>query len=107
VSLYLLKSWNFAHSHRGEPNVSLVKVRDKYQVTLPAAVRRKAGIAVGDLLEAQVKDEKITLTPKRVVDRELALAMEDVKKGRVYGPFRSSKDAVRSLRGRRQRSTAS
>lgn len=85
----------------------LVKVRDKYQVTLPATVRRKAGIAIGDLLEAQVKDARITLTPKRVVDRELALALEDVKKGRVYGPFRSAREAVRSLRRRRKRSIAS
>ncbi len=81
----------------------LVKVRDKYQVTLPATVRRKVGIAIGDLLEAQVKDAKITLTPKRVVDRELALALEDVKKGRVYGPFRSARETVRSLRSRRKR----
>ncbi len=81
----------------------LIKVRDKYQVTLPATVRRKVGIAIGDLLEAQVKDAKITLTPKRVVDRELALALEDVKKGRVYGPFRSARETVRSLRSRRKR----
>ncbi len=87
--------------------MSLVKVREKYQVTLPAAVRRKAGIAVGDLLEAQVKDTKITLTPKRIVDREIALALEDVRKGRVHGPFRSAREAVRSLRSRRKRSTAS
>ncbi len=85
----------------------LVKVRDKYQVTLPATIRRKAGIAVGDLLEAQVKDAKITLTPKRVVDRELTLALEDVKRGRVYGSFRSAREAVRSLRSRRKRSVAS
>jgi len=87
--------------------MSLIKVREKYQVTLPATVRRKAGIAVGDLLEAQVKDMKITLTPKRIVDRELALALEDVKRGRVYGPFRSAREAVRSLRSRRKRSAAS
>jgi len=87
--------------------VSLVKVRDKYQVTLPATVRRKAGIAVGDLLEAEVKNAKITLTPKRIVDRELALALEDIKKGRVYGPFRSAREAVASLRSRRKRSAAS
>ncbi len=87
--------------------MSLVKVREKYQVTLPSTVRRKAGIAVGDLLEAQVTGTKITLIPKRIVDRELALALEDVKKGRVYGPFRSAREAVRSLRGHRKRSAAS
>ncbi len=87
--------------------MSLVRVREKYQVTLPAAVRRKAGVAVGDLLDAQVKNTKITLTLKRIVDRELALALEDVRKGRVYGPFRSAKEAVRALRRRRKPAAAS
>jgi AbrB family looped-hinge helix DNA binding protein len=87
--------------------VPLVKVREKYQVTLPASVRRKAGVAVGDLLDAQVKDTRITLTPKRIVDRDLALALEDVRKGRVYGPFRSAKEAVRALRRRRKHAAAS
>ncbi len=76
-------------------------------MTLPATGRRKVGITVGDLLEAQVKGKQITLTPKRIVDRELALALEDVKRGCVYGPFRSAREAVRSLRGRRKRPAAS
>ena len=77
--------------------VTLVKVKEKYQVTLPASVRRKAGLAVGDLLEAKVQGKKITLTPKSIVDREIALALEDVKKGRVYGPFSTAKETIRSL----------
>jgi len=82
--------------------VPLVKVKEKYQVTLPAALRRKAGLAVGDLLEAQVQGRKITLTPKAVVDRafvekRLAEGLDDLKKGRVYGPFSSAREAVRSL----------
>jgi len=77
--------------------VPLVKVKEKYQVTLPASVRKKAGLAVGDLLEASLDGKRITLTPKSVVDREIALALEDVKKGRVYGPFSSAKEAIRSL----------
>ena len=85
----------------------LVKVKEKYQVTLPASVRQKAGVAVGDLLEAKVHRKKITLTPKRVIDRELALALEDIKKGRVYGPFRSVKEMLRSLHGGRKAKTAS
>ena len=82
----------------------LVKVKEKYQVTLPASVRQKAGLAVGDLLEATVQGKKITLTPKSVVNRELALAREDVRKGRVYGPFRSAKDIIRSLHQEAKRS---
>jgi AbrB family looped-hinge helix DNA binding protein len=77
--------------------VPLVKVKEKYQVTLPASVRRKAGLAVGDLLEADIEGKRITLTPKSVVDREIALALEDVKKSRVYGPFTSAEEAIRSL----------
>jgi AbrB family looped-hinge helix DNA binding protein len=83
--------------------VPLVKVKEKYQVTLPASVRRKAGLTVGDLLEASVQGKKITLTPKSVVDRELALALEDVKKGRVYGPFSSAKELIRSLHRKAKR----
>jgi len=52
---------------------------------------------VGDLLEANVEGKKITLTPKSVVDRELALALEDIRKGRVYGPFSSAKEVILSL----------
>jgi len=77
--------------------VPLVRVKERYQVTLPASVRRKAGLAVGDLLEANVEGKKITLTPKSVVDRELALALEDIRKGRVYGPFSSAKEVILSL----------
>jgi len=84
--------------------VPLVKVKEKYQVTLPAAVRRKAGLNVGDLLEASVEGEKITLTPKSVVDRELALALEDMKKGRVYGPYRSVEEVISSLHRETKRS---
>jgi len=80
--------------------MSLVKVKEKYQVTLPPSLRAKAGLAVGDLLEATVKGKTITLVPKRQVDRELALALEDVKRGRVTGPFRTAKALTRSLRRR-------
>ena len=86
----------------GGTTVPLVKVKEKYQVTLPSAVRQKAGVAVGDLLEARVQGKKITLTPKVAVDRaliekRLAEGLEDLKKGRVYGPFSSAKEAIRSL----------
>ena len=76
----------------------LVKVKAKYQVTLPVAVRKKAGLAVGDLLEAEVKGKKITLTPKSIIDREIALGLEDFQRGRFIGPFQTAKAAVRALR---------
>ena len=76
----------------------LVKVKGKYQVTLPASVRKKAGVAVGDLLEAQVRGKTITLTPKMAIDRDIDLALEDFKRGRVIGPFRTAKAAILAIR---------
>ena len=79
--------------------MALIKVKTKYQVTLPIAIRDKAGVSVGDLLEATVEGNKITLSPKTAIDRELALSLADMKAGRVHGPFRSADAMLRSLHG--------
>ena len=75
----------------------VVKVKAKYQVTLPTSVRHRVGLKVGDLLEAKVERGKITLTPKVVIAPGIAEGLEDIKKGRVYGPFTSAEDLLRSL----------
>ena len=78
--------------------MALVKVKTKYQVTLPTAVREKAGVAVGDLLEARAEGKKITLTPKNLIDWQIAESMEDYRKGRSYGPFDTAEEMIASLR---------
>jgi AbrB family looped-hinge helix DNA binding protein len=78
--------------------MTLVTVKPKYQVTIPTSIRKQAGLGVGDLLEAKVDRGKITLIPKGLIDRELALALEDVRKGRTHGPFDSVDALMRSLR---------
>lgn len=75
----------------------IVTVKSKFQVVIPAKVRRQAGIKVGDLLEAKVERGKVTLTPKSLVDRGIAESLEDFKKGRSYGPFASAGEMVASL----------
>lgn len=80
----------------------LVKVKEKYQVTLPAQVRERIGVAVGDLLEAAVEGKKITLTPTALVDEDLhasllASLVEAKRKG-TLGPFRSARAALRALK---------
>ncbi len=52
--------------------MSLVSVKNKFQVVIPLKVREKIGIQVGDLLEARVERGKITFTPKSVLDRAVA-----------------------------------
>jgi AbrB family looped-hinge helix DNA binding protein len=77
--------------------MSLVKVKTKGQVTIPTALRERIGLAVGDLLEASVEGNKITLTPKTLIDRRLAEGLEDVKRGRVKGPFKTADELIASL----------
>jgi bifunctional DNA-binding transcriptional regulator/antitoxin component of YhaV-PrlF toxin-antitoxin module len=80
--------------------VAVVKVKSHYQVTLPPQIRAKARVAVGDLFEAKVEGRTITLIPKRMIDRELVLALNEVKRGRVKGPFPTAQATVRALRRR-------
>ncbi|MGH9857561.1 MAG: AbrB/MazE/SpoVT family DNA-binding domain-containing protein [Acidobacteriota bacterium] len=78
--------------------MAVVKIKERFQVTLPAALREQAGLEVGDLLEAKVEGKKITLTPKTLLDRELVQALKEIEQGKTFGPFSSAKDLIRSLR---------
>lgn len=80
--------------------MAVVRVKSHYQVTLPPKIRAKARVAVGDLFEAKVEGRTNTLVPKRMIDRELALALNEVKRGRVKGPFSTAQATVRALRRR-------
>lgn len=93
---------------------TLVKVQQKGQVTIPTRLRHQAGISEGDLLEAICRRGKIILTPKLVIDRSkfptaddeytpeqrraidarLAQSTEDIKKGRLYGPFETHEEMI-------------
>ena len=53
---------------------------------------------MGDLREAKVERGKITLTPKGLIDRELALPLEDACKGRTHGAFDLVDALMRPLR---------
>jgi AbrB family looped-hinge helix DNA binding protein len=52
--------------------LSLVRVKEKFQVTIPTELREALHLAVDDLLEATIENDTIVLTPKVVVDRRQA-----------------------------------
>lgn len=83
--------------------MSIVTVKNKYQVVIPQRVREQIGVSVGDILEAKVERGKITFTPKSVVDRAIAEGLEDVRKGRIRGPFNTVDEMIDSLKGRKRR----
>src|SRR5262249_52416175 len=58
--------------HQGVLTLPLVKVKEKFQITLPAELREVLHLAVGDFLEATIQDNVIVLKPKVVIDREEA-----------------------------------
>ncbi len=45
----------------------LVRVKEKHQVTIPAEVRKKLNLKVGDYLEVETRGDVILLRPKAVV----------------------------------------
>lgn len=78
--------------------MSLVKVKPKFQVTIPPAVRQELGLEVGDLLEARVQAQRLVLTPKAVVDKRLKESLDEARQGKLIGPFRTAKAVVRVLK---------
>lgn len=47
----------------------VVKVRAKYQVTIPEKVRRQVGLEVGDYVEVEAQGSKIVIKPKKLPNK--------------------------------------
>lgn len=81
------------------------QVRPKSQITLPHKIMVAMGLKEGDILEVSAKENKITLTPKAVIDevilspreeKELDEALQQVKEGKVK-IFDSMDELIRDL----------
>ncbi len=80
-----------------------MRIKEKFQVTLPVELRTRSGLAVGDFLEVSMEQGGvITLTPKSLVDRHIAEGLADLEAGRVHGPYESADEAIAAL-GKRTR----
>jgi AbrB family looped-hinge helix DNA binding protein len=77
--------------------MQIVRVKDKYQVTIPTSVRQKAGIEVGDVLEARAERGEIVLAPKSIISRRLLDAIREVERGEALGPFKTAGEFFSSL----------
>jgi AbrB family looped-hinge helix DNA binding protein len=86
-----------------------IKVRKKYQITLPTAIREAAGVYEGDFLTAVVREDgTIVLRPAKLVDADEAFfytpewqaaereADEDLVSGR-YDDFDTMADLLVDL----------
>ena len=77
------------------------------ELMVPPSVRRRAGLKAGYRLEFNTSRGVVTIsrvedeyTPEQrvLIDARLAEAAEDVKAGRVYGPFATHEEFVASLK---------
>ena len=84
-----------------------VKVGVSRQVAIPKKLHDELGLSPGDYLEVELKDGRLVLTPKQLIEKRLAEGLADIKDGRVRGPFGTAKAAVRSLRRSSHRKVAS
>ena len=77
--------------------MSLVRVKRKHQVTIPAKIRDELALDEGDLLRVEVEGNRIVLTPQVAVERldmkaAIAEGLEDVEQGRVTPAFESMEE---------------
>ena len=77
----------------------LARIGASRQVAIPKKLHDELGLAAGDIVEVERKGNQIVLTPKDIVEKGIAEGLEDLKKGRVFGPFTSVKDMLKSLHG--------
>ena len=90
--------------------MELVRIKRHYQITLPAGLRKKLNIDIGDYVEMENKNGDIVMRPVKVVhpDQEYfytrewqegeAQADKDIAKGDVVGPFDNIKDGLKALK---------
>lgn len=84
-----------------------VKLGASRQIVIPKHIHDALGLEAGDFLEVEIYEEgKLLVTPKDLVDRHpeidkrLDEAEEDIRAGRVKGPFTTANDAIKALRGK-------
>lgn len=79
-----------------------VKIGASHQVVIPKKLYTQLKIVPGDYLEVEVEDHRLIMTPKILVEKRLAEGLEDIREGRVRGPFKSAREAMKALRSKKQ-----
>ncbi len=82
--------------------MAAVKVGASRQVAIPKQLHDELGLSPGDYLEVERRGNQLIMTPKSLVEKRLAEALDDVKHGRVGGPYHTVEDLISSLHGKRR-----
>lgn len=76
---------------------AVVKIGVSRQVAIPKKLHDRLGLAPGDYLQIELEGDRLILTPKALIEKRLAEGLEDIRQGRVHGPFKSVPALLRSL----------
>jgi hypothetical protein len=88
-----------------------VRIQPSGKVTIPLELWNQVGLASGSLLEARARRgqhrshseeqrfRRRVYTPaqRRLIDRRLAEGLEDIRNGRVHGPFATSDEMAAAM----------
>src|ERR1700674_4166328 len=77
--------------------IAVVKIGVSRQVAIPKKLHDQFGLAPGDYLQVELEGDRLILTPKALIEKRLAESLEDIRQGRVHGPFKSVPALLRSL----------
>ena len=67
-------------------------------MVIPKRIHDQLGLAPGDYLAVELEGDRVVLTPQAFVEKRLAEGIEDIRRGRVHGPFQSMPSLIRALR---------
>ncbi len=83
--------------------MQLVRVKKKYQVTIPTEIRQKLALKVGDVLETELQDNRIILKPKMLVDKNeawqrlMAVLDEVHRQNKQFSPEEVERDVLAAI----------
>jgi len=75
----------------------MVKIGTSRQVAIPKKLYEQLHLDAGDYLEAEIKKDKLILTPKAFIAKRLAEGLKDIEAGRGIGPFSSGEESIKAL----------
>ncbi len=92
------------------------KLGQRRHVVIPQEICDELGLQEGDFVEVTRHQGSVIIKPKKLVDADevltpeqratmdarLTKALDDIKEGRVHGPFDSADTMLRSLHGARR-----
>lgn len=86
----------------------VIQIRHNFQITVPTVIRKRLGLHIGDILETNIKEGKIIITPKKIIDADQTWfwtkewqesekeAEADLKTGKVK-KFKNVEDLIADL----------